>query len=200
MSLVVVRAASWLSRVARRQAARPSPTNASKRQRPLRPTSMSLLPSLLVPSLLERAGSMPVGTTLVDARASKSLSGTGWRVGQRRAVACGGWVLTRGAAPFVGILHVRWRCCPCCHAWTSRFNGLQAPAGFLPGLPTSALCDVFFGLSGSLLYVELLRAAFITAKQERCGAAQKNHAQAGQALRGRRRGTRGECTAGSSRN
>ena len=77
-------------------------------------------------------------------RRACSVPGGGWGSVGRVVVADGCSRAPR--LPIVGTLHVRWRCCPCCHAWTSRFNGLQAPAGFLPGLPTSALCDVFFGL------------------------------------------------------
>ena len=54
MSWCVVRAASWLEGWVR-HAARPSPTNASKRQRPLRPTRVCLRPPpcqvLLEPAL-----------------------------------------------------------------------------------------------------------------------------------------------------
>ena len=87
------------------------------------PYGPRVCPSLLGPSFAgTRKFRVPV-STLWGARTSKSLFRTGWRVGQRRAGRCGGWVLARAAAP-VGILHVRWRCCPCYHAWTSRFYRL----------------------------------------------------------------------------
>ena len=89
---------------------------------------------LFVPSFATRT--RPFREPLWGARGARSLSGTGWRVGQRRAGRCGGWVSARAAAPTFSI-RVRSRSCPCCHAWTSRFYRLQPPRGFFALTPTS---------------------------------------------------------------
>ena len=97
MSWCVVRAASWLEGGATPGCPAVSDECVEKAATPAAHEYVSFALPFCVPSLLERAGSMPVGTT-VDARASKSPFHTGWRVGQRRAGRCGGWVLARVAA------------------------------------------------------------------------------------------------------
>ena len=120
--------------------ARPSPTNASKRQRPLRPTSMSLLPSLVAKfcSNPEPPLSVSVTPTLWGARGARSLSGTGWRMGQRRAGRL--WRMGVGArrgstVVFLALIHDHSLSCPCCHAWKSRFYRWQASLGFFVSRP-----------------------------------------------------------------
>ena len=70
MPLCVVRAASWLEGCATPGCPAASDECVEKAAIPAAHEYDSFALPFCVPSLLERAGSMPVGTTLVDARAS----------------------------------------------------------------------------------------------------------------------------------
>ena len=169
-SSYVVRAASWLSRGARRQAARPSPTNASKRQRSLWP-SRALCLLLCAKFCSNPQVPCPSAPTLWGACASKSLPGTGWRVGQRRAGRCGGWVLARALR---GSCRHATRPLAMLPALPRMYVSLQrlASAGrILARSSDLGPLRCLFCASPDLGHAELLRAAVITAKQERCGAA-----------------------------
>ena len=87
--------------------------------------------------LREPALSVP---TLWGARASKSLSGTGWRVGQRRAGRCGGWVLARAAAPTFSV-RVRSRLLSHSQFSGSVAGDIDRDAAFCPLAVDSGVCD-----------------------------------------------------------
>ena len=169
MPLVVVRAASWLAGCGR-HAARPSPTNASKRQRSLRPTSMSLLPSSVCQVLLEPAHFLVPGVDSMGR--SRCEEPVPYRVGGGAASGGSLWRMGVGARrgyrrhstrplamlPVLPRMDV---------SLLPLASGSWIPArSFRSGLSR----PLFFAALWSL-HAELLRSEIITAKQDRCGAA-----------------------------
>ena len=163
-----------------------------KRQRPLRPTSM-LVFALSWPSFCSNPLFPCPGVDSMGRSRCEGPFRTGWRVGQRRAGRCGGWVLARGRVSYVWHILRALAVLPVLPRMdVLRLYRLQAPREFFALTPRPRALSTS---KSSACRKKSLRTPRIyhVGKREALQLLIRDHAHDSEALRDRRGGCDGQC-------